>query len=210
MAESTEKENSWLWDFFKEIKDRISGLWNDVLRSINDICWKEVFKVISKTQENLNNLADDILSLKSDELSDKKINEKEKNILKQLMWNEKIKKYFERLNDSSIWDELLNSEKEGLLQTVINVSNNDSNKKKSDLTETEMNNIVSDYESKLNILNSVLDDENIKNKDPKVTKKQVLDIYNSLSSDKRTKENIIKELNGETTGGSTDEKSTES
>ena len=209
MAESTEKENSWLWDFFKEIKNRISGLWNDVLRSINDICWKEVFKVINKTQENLNNLADDILSLKSDELSDKKINEKEKNILKQLMWNEKIKKYFERLNDSSIWDELLNSEKEGLLQTVINVSNNDSNKKKSDLTETEMNNIVSDYESKLNILNSVLDDENIKNKDPKVTKKQVLDIYNSLSSDKRTKENIIKELNG-TTGGFTDEKSTES
>lgn len=204
MAETTEKEKGWLWDFFKEIKNKISGLWNDVLRSINDLCWKEVFKVITKTQENLNNLADDILNLKSDELSDKKINEKEWNILKQLMWNEKIKKYFERLNDNSIWDELLNNEKESLLQTVINVSNNDSNKKESDLTETEMNNIATNYESKLKILNSVLDDESIKNKDPKVTKKQILDTYNSLNSDKRTKENIIKEING-TTGESTDE-----
>lgn len=204
MAETTEKEKGWLWDFFKEIKNKISGLWNDVLRSINDLCWKEVFKVITKTQENLNNLADDILNLKSDELSDKKINEKEWNILKQLIWNEKIKKYFERLNDNSIWDELLNNEKESLLQTVINVSNNDSNKKESDLTETEMNNIATNYESKLKILNSVLDDESIKNKDPKVTKKQILDTYNSLNSDKRTKENIIKEING-TTGESTDE-----
>jgi hypothetical protein len=46
-------------------------------------------------------------------------------------------------------------------------------------------------------LNSVLDDENIKNKDPKVTKKQVLESYNKLQKDGKTvtKQLIIDDLN---------------
>jgi hypothetical protein len=100
------------------------------------------------------------------------------------------------LNDDSISEETLNNEKENLLKIVKNVSNNDTDSKKSDLTETEMNNLSSSYESKLNVLNSVLNDENIKNKEPKVTKKQVLEIYNKLLVDKKaSKENIINEIN---------------
>lgn len=216
MAESA--ESNWIHEIIDNIKNftsEISNFFTDIINSaktkINERFWTEIFKVTSETQKELNNLWDDILKL--NELDDKKISENEKKILDKLLWNEKIKNYFVRLKDDSIWEELLNIEKEKLLQIIKNVSNNDSDNKKSDLTKTEMNNIVSNYESKLSILNSVLDDENIKNKDPKVTKKQVLEIYNNLVADKKaTKENIIAEINKteESSESSTSNKSTES
>jgi len=216
MAESS--ESNWIHEIIDNIKNftsEISNFFTDIINSaktkINERFWTEIFKVTSETQKELNNLWDDILKL--NELDDKKISENEKKILDKLLWNEKIKNYFVRLNDDSIWEELLNIEKEKLLQIIKNISNNDSDNKKSDLTKTEMNNIISNYESELNILNSVLDDENIKNKDPKVTKKQVLEIYNNLVADKKaTKENIIAEINktGESSESSTSDKSTES
>ena len=216
MAESA--ESNWIHEIIDNIKNftsEISNFFTDIINSaktkINERFWTEIFKVTSETQKELNNLWDDILKL--NELDDKKISENEKKILDKLLWNEKIKNYFVRLKDDSIWEELLNIEKEKLLQIIKNVSNNDSDNKKSDLTKTEMNNIVSNYESKLSILNSVLDDENIKNKEPKVTKKQVLEIYNKLVTDKKaTKENIIAEINktGESSESSTSDKSTES
>jgi len=216
MAESA--ESNWIHEIIDNIKNftsEISNFFTDIINSaktkINERFWTEIFKVTSETQKELNNLWDDILKL--NELDDKKISENEKKILDKLLWNEKIKNYFVRLKDDSIWEELLNIEKEKLLQIIKNVSNNDSDNKKSDLTKTEMNNIVSNYESKLSILNSILDDENIKNKEPKVTKKQVLEIYNKLVTDKKaTKENIIAEINktGESSESSTSDKSTES
>lgn len=200
MSETT-KESNWLSEvidnvknFTSEINKFFSNIINSIELKINELLWKEIFKVTTETQEQLNNLADDVLKLK--ELDDKKISEDEKKIIDKLLWNEKINKFFEWLNDDSISEETLNYEKENLLKIVKNISNNDSDSKKSDLTETEMNNLSSSYESKLNVLNSVLNDENIKNKEPKVTKKQVLEIYNKLLVDKKaSKENIINEIN---------------
>jgi len=218
MAEST--ESNWIHEIIDNIKNftsEISDFFTDIINSakieLNKLLWKEIFDVETKTKKDLKAFADDVLKLDDNKLKDKEISENEKKILDKLLWNEKIKNYFVRLKDDSIWEELLNIEKEKLLQIIKNVSNNDSNNKKSDLTETEMNNIVSNYESKLSILNSVLDDENIKNKEPKVTKKQVLEIYNKLVADKKaTKENIIAEINKteESSESSTSNKSTES
>ena len=218
MAEST--ESNWIHEIIDNIKNftsEISDFFTDIINSakieLNKLLWKEIFDVETKTKKDLKAFADDVLKLDDNKLKDKEISENEKKILDKLLWNEKIKNYFVRLKDDSIWEELLNIEKEKLLQIIKNVSNNDSDNKKSDLTKTEMNNIVSNYESKLSILNSILDDENIKNKEPKVTKKQVLEIYNKLVTDKKaTKENIIAEINktGESSESSTSDKSTES
>lgn len=202
MAESSESK-SWLAELFDNIKnitseitDFFSEIINWAKEKLNERFWKEIFEVETKTKKDLKALADDILKLDDNKLKDKEISENEKKILDKLLWNEKIKKFFEWLSDDSISEEILNDEKEKLLKVVKTISNNDSDSKKSDLTETEINNLASSYESKLKVLNSVLDDENIKNKDPKVTKKQVLEIYNKLKEP--TKENIIAEINKST------------
>lgn len=202
MAESSESK-SWLAELFDNIKnitseitDFFSEIINWAKEKLNERFWKEIFEVETKTKKDLKALADDILKLDDNKLKDKEISENEKKILDKLLWNEKIKKFFEWLSDDSISEEILNDEKEKLLKVVKTISNNDSDSKKSDLTETEINNLASSYESKLKVLNSVLDDENIKNKDPKVTKKQVLENYNKLKEP--TKENIIAEINKST------------
>ena len=202
MAESSESK-SWLAELFDSIKnitseitDFFSEIINWAKEKLNERFWKEIFEVETKTKKDLKALADDILKLDDNKLKDKEISENEKKILDKLLWNEKIKKFFEWLSDDSISEEILNDEKEKLLKVVKTISNNDSDSKKSDLTETEINNLASSYESKLKVLNSVLDDENIKNKDPKVTKKQVLENYNKLKEP--TKENIIAEINKST------------
>lgn len=202
MAESSESK-SWIAEVFDNIKNiasEVSNFFSEIINwaksKLNERFWKEIFKVETQTKKDLKNLADDVLKLNDDKLKDKEISESEKKILDKLLWNEKIKKFFGWLSDNSISSEILNDEKEKLLKLVKNLSNNDSDSKKSDLTETEMNNLASSYESKLKVLNSVLDDENIKNKEPKVTKKQVLEIYNKLKEP--TKESIIAEINKST------------
>ena len=203
MATESSESKSWLAEMFDSIKNianEISNFFSEVTNTLksklNERFWKEIFKVETQTKKDLKNLADEVLKLDDNKLKDKEISENEKKILDKLLWNEKIKKFFEWLSDDSISNEILNDEKEKLLKVVKTISNNDSDSKKSDLTETEMNNLASSYESKLKVLNSVLDDENIKNKDPKVTKKQVLENYNKLKEP--TKENIIAEINKST------------
>lgn len=203
MATESSESKSWLTEMFDSIKNianEISNFFSEVTNTLksklNERFWKEIFKVETQTKKDLKNLADEVLKLDDNKLKDKEISENEKKILDKLLWNEKIKKFFEWLSDDSISEEILNDEKEKLLKVVKTISNNDSDSKKSDLTETEINNLASSYESKLKVLNSVLDDENIKNKDPKVTKKQVLENYNKLKEP--TKENIIAEINKST------------
>lgn len=203
MATESSESKSWLAEMFDSIKNitnEISNFFSEIINGakakLNERFWKEIFEVETNTKKDLKALADDVLKLDDNNLKDKEISENEKKILDKLLWNEKIKKFFEWLSDDSISEEILNDEKEKLLKVVKTISNNDSDSKKSDLTETEMNNLASSYESKLKVLNSVLDDENIKNKDPKVTKKQVLENYNKLKEP--TKENIIAEINKST------------
>lgn len=188
---SSEKEKfSWfseITDSIKNITKKLNDFFLDIINkaesTINHILWYEIFKITEQTDKELQELQDDLLDLNNDELWNKEISEKERKILEKLISNEKIKIYFEWLknnDDNSIDDETFNKEQKILLK-FLKQKTDDNNDKKWDLTKNEIDNIASLFESKYNILDSVMKDDRIKDKEPKPTKKEILDIYNELN-----------------------------
>ena len=208
MAETVEQEKSWI----DKIKDDLLWLWNKVKEWINNLCWKEIFEITTQTKKDLKKLEGDILKIDDSKLKD---NEIEQNIEwktddeKTVLWilvksNENIKNWFNWLKD--IWDEdTVSREIENILLMVKNLSNNDSDKSKWDLTETELTQIWTFAKNKMNLCDDVLKSNDIKElPDDKKTKQKILKIYNELISEnnwdssKIKKEDIINKLKNQT------------
>lgn len=199
MAEQAESHNSFseitenIANITKKLSDFFSEVINKAKETINTMLWTEIFEVTEQTNQALWNLQNEILGLTDSELSNENISDNERKIIDLLLKDEKINDWFSNwLNDDSIDENTKTKEKEILLRLVKKYANNDSNNEKWDLEETELNEIISLFESKKKTLDEVLEDETIKNRDPKITKKQVLDKYNELQWDDNTK-NISKQ-----------------
>lgn len=215
MADTTEqKEKSWLSEFFDKVKDDLSWLWNKVKEWINSLFGKEIFEVTTQTKKELKKLEEEIIKVNESKLKDKEIEESVEWKVddgKTILWiltknSQEVKNWFNWFKD--IDDEDMRSrETECILLMVKELSNNDSNNSKWDLTENELKQVWTFAKNKMDLLDGVLKSDDIKDlPDDKKTKKEVLKTYNDLLSEnnwdtsKITKESIINKMKTPTEG----------
>ena len=213
MAETTEQqEKSWLSEFFGKVKDDLYWLLNKVKEWINSLFWKEIFEVTTETKKELKKLEEEIIKVNKSKLDDKEIEENvewKMDDSKTILWlltknSQEIKNWFNWFKD--IDDEDMRSrEIENILLMVRELSNNDTDNTKWDLTENELKQVWTFAKNKMELLDNVLKSDDIKDlPDDKKTKKEVLKIYydllseNSWDTSKITKENIISKMKTQT------------
>ena len=213
MAETTEQqEKSWLSEFFGKVKDDLYWLLNKVKEWINSLFWKEIFEVTTETKKELKKLEEEIIKVNKSKLDDKEIEENvewKMDDSKTILWlltknSQEIKNWFNWFKD--IDDEDMRSrEIENILLMVRELSNNDTDNTKWDLTENELKQVWTFAKNKMDLLDNVLKSDDIKDlPDDKKTKKEVLKIYydllseNSWDTSKITKENIISKMKTQT------------
>lgn len=113
MSESIETSKNEFSDFLKWIADNIKKFFEKI---------KEIFGIESETKEKLNKLKDDLLAnmvLTWENLDDKKLSDKEKSIIENLVWkNNDFKNFIEWVNDCS--DEVKANEFESVIKFIIN------------------------------------------------------------------------------------------
>ena len=205
MAETTEnQEKKWLSEFFDKVKDDLSWLWNKVKEGINSLFWKEIFEVTTQTKKELKKLEEEIIKVNKSKLEDKEIEESvewkvddNKTILWLLTKNsQEVKNWFNWIKD--IDDEDMRSrEMEFILLSLKELSNNDTDSSKWDLTDSELKQIWTYAKNKMDLCDS----DDIKElPEDKKTKKEVLKAYNDLltennwDSSKIKKEDVINKL----------------
>ena len=209
MAEPTEQqEKNKLWEFFDTVKTDLSWLRNKVKESINSFLWKEIFEVTTQTKQELKKLEEEILKIDKSKLEDNDILEtvewktdNENTILWLLVKNNKdVKNWFDRIKDIDDED-TVSREIENILLMVKELSNNDTDSLKWDLTDTELKQIWTIAKNKMDLCDNVLKSDEIKDlPEDKKTKKDILKIYNDLLAEnnwdasKVKKEDIINKL----------------
>lgn len=209
MAETAEQqEKSWLSEFFDKVKTDLSWLFSKIKESINSLFWKEIFEVTTQTKKDLKKLEEDILKIDNSKLWDNEIEEnvewkvdKEDSVLWLLVKNSQdVKNWFNRIKDINDED-MVSREMENILLMVKELSNNDSDSSKWDFTEDELKQIWTFAKNKMDLCDSVLKSDDIKDlPEDKKTKKDILKIYNELLSQnnwdasKVKKEDIISKL----------------
>ena len=221
MAETTEKWNN----IIDNIKDDLSWLlekikkwWHDILKRLWIEKEEAVKETVSDTQKKLDDLAKKLVDLELSKLKDKEIEENiewkmddESTILWMLAKNnENIKNWFNWiLEKDNSWNYIIDEdtrsrEIEMILLSLKEISNNDQDDSKTDLTEQELKEIWENAKKKMKLCNDVLSSEDIKDlPDDKKTKTRILKFYNDLLSEnnwdisKITKKDIINKLNSE-------------
>lgn len=209
MAETTEQqEKSWLSEFFDRVKTDLSWLRNKVKEGINSLFWKEVFEVTTQTKQDLKKLEEEILKIDKSKLEDNDVLESvewktdnENTVLWLLVKNNQdVKNWFDRIKDITDED-TVSREIENILLMVKELSNNDTDSSKWDLTDTELKQIWTIAKNKMDLCDSVLKSDDIKDlPEDKKTKKDILKFYNELLSEnswdasKVKKEDIINKL----------------
>lgn len=209
MAETTEQqEKSWLWEFFDRVKTDLSWLRNKVKEGINNLFWKEVFEVTTQTKQDLKKLEEEILKIDKSKLEDNDVLESvewktdnENTVLWLLVKNNQdVKNWFDRIKDITDED-TVSREIENILLMVRELSNNDTDSLKWDLTDTELKQIWTIAKNKMDLCDSVLKSDDIKDlPEDKKTKKDILKVYNDLLAEnswdasKIKKEDIINKL----------------
>ena len=203
-----QQEKSWLSEFFDKVKNDLSWLRNKVKEGINNLFWKEIFEVTTQTKQELKKLEEDILKIDKSKLEDNDILEtiewkidNENTVLWLLVKNNQdVKNWFDRIKDIDDED-TVSREIENILLMVRELSNNDSDSSKWDLTDTELQQIWNVAKNKMDLCDSVLKSDDIKDlPDDKKTKKEVLKVYNDLLTEnnwdasKVKKEDIINKL----------------
>lgn len=207
-GETEQQEKSWLSEFFDKVKNDLSWLRNKVKEGINNLFWKEIFEVTTQTKQELKKLEEDILKIDKSKLEDNDILEtiewkidNENTVLWLLVKNNQdVKNWFDRMKDIDDED-TVSREIENILLMVRELSNNDSDSSKWDLTDTELQQIWNVAKNKMDLCDSVLKSDDIKDlPDDKKTKKEVLKVYNDLLTEnnwdasKVKKEDIINKL----------------
>lgn len=207
-GETEQQEKSWLSEFFDKVKNDLSWLRNKVKEGINNLFWKEIFEVTTQTKQELKKLEEDILKIDKSKLEDNDILEtiewkidNENTVLWLLVKNNQdVKNWFDRMKDIDDED-TVSREIENILLMVRELSNNDSDSSKWDLTDTELQQIWNVAKNKMDLCDSVLKSDDIKDlPDDKKTKKEVLKVYNDLLTEnnwdasKIKKEDIINKL----------------
>lgn len=209
MAETTEQqEKNWLWEFFDKVKTDLSWLRNKVKEGINSLFWKEIFEVTTQTKQELKKLEEEILKIDKSKLEDNDILEtiewktdNENTVLWLLVKNNKdVKNWFDRIKNIDDED-TVSREIENILLMVRELSNNDTDSLKWDLTDTELKQIWTIAKNKMDLCDSVLKSDEIKDlPEDKKTKKDILKFYNDLLTEnnwdasKVKKEDIINKL----------------
>ena len=203
-----QQEKNWFSEFFGKITTELSWLLNKIKESINSLFWKEIFEVTTQTKKDLKKLEEDILKIDNSKLWDNEIEEnvewkvdKEDSVLWLLVKNSKdVKNWFNRIKDIDDED-MVSREMENILLMVKELSNNDSDSSKWDLTDTELKQIWTISKNKMDLCDSVLKSDEIKDlPEDKKTKKDILKFYNDLLTEnnwdasKVKKEDIINKL----------------
>ncbi len=210
--DSIKNDLTWLWD-------KIKNWWHELMKKI----WLEkeqaIQETISDSQKKLDELAKKLIEIEFSKLEDKEIEENiewklddENTILWMLAKNnEDIKNWFDWiLEKDNSWNYIIDDEDlrsreiETILYSLKEISNNDTDNTKTDLTEQELKEIWEKAQKKMKLCDEVLSSEDIKNiPDDKKTKTRILEIYNNLLSEnnwdisKIKKENIINRLKTE-------------
>ena len=210
--DSIKNDLTWLWD-------KIKNWWHELMKKI----WLEkeqaTQETISDSQKKLDELAKKLIEIEFSKLEDKEIEENiewklddENTILWMLAKNnEDIKNWFDWiLEKDNSWNYIIDDEDlrsreiETILYSLKEISNNDTDNTKTDLTEQELKEIWEKAQKKMKLCDEVLSSEDIKNiPDDKKTKTRILEIYNNLLSEnnwdisKIKKENIINRLKTE-------------
>ncbi len=215
MTNNVEQSKNSLWWILENIKTELSSFFDKIKNTRSDLLkslWlkkeKETQEVVSQTQKELNDLAQKIISVKLEELEDKKIkNDIEWNINDEttILWmlarnNEDIKAWFKWIED--VDDEDTKSrEIETILLSLKEISKDGNDDSKSELTEQELKELWEKTKNKMELLDEVLKSEDIKNlPDDKKTKTEILKVYNELLNEnnwdisKITKDAIITKL----------------
>lgn len=203
--DSIKNDLTWLWD-------KIKNWWHDLMKKI----WLEkeeaTQETISDSQKKLDDLAKKLVDIELNKLNDKEIdmewNIDNLNDETTILWllaknNENIKSWFERLKD--IDDEDIRSrEIEQILLSLREISNNDTDNTKIDLTEQELKEIWEQSKKKMDLCNEVLSSDELKSlPEDKKTKKSIIKACNDILSEteinwdisKIKKEDIINKLN---------------
>lgn len=203
--DSIKNDLTWLWD-------KIKNWWHDLMKKI----WLEkeeaTQETISDSQKKLDDLAKKLVDIELNKLNDKEIdmewNIDNLNDETTILWllaknNENIKSWFERLKD--IDDEYIRSrEIEQILLSLREISNNDTDNTKIDLTEQELKEIWEQSKKKMDLCNEVLSSDEVKSlPEDKKTKKSIIKACNDILSEteinwdisKIKKEDIINKLN---------------
>lgn len=203
--DSIKNDLTWLWD-------KIKNWWHDLMKKI----WLEkeeaTQETISDSQKKLDDLAKKLVDIELNKLNDKEIdmewNIDNLNDETTILWllaknNENIKSWFERLKD--IDDEDIRSrEIEQILLSLREISNNDTDNTKIDLTEQELKEIWEQSKKKMDLCNEVLSSDEVKSlPEDKKTKKSIIKACNDILSEteinwdisKIKKEDIINKLN---------------
>lgn len=203
--DSIKNDLTWLWD-------KIKNWWHDLMKKI----WLEkeeaTQETISDSQKKLDDLAKKLVDIELNKLNDKEIdmewNIDNLNDETTILWllaknNENIKSWFERLKD--IDDEDIRSrEIEQILLSLREISNNDTDNTKIDLTEQELKEIWEQSKKKMDLCNEVLSSDELKSlPEDKKTKKLIIKACNDILSEtginwdisKIKKEDIINKLN---------------
>lgn len=180
MAKTIESWNkewffSWLKEFWEQIKNFFDEILNQAKMKINEMCGKEIFQVVETTKKKLSDLENEILNIDDNTLNNENIDDKELNLINKLKEKKDIFDFFNFLDNNITDNNLVKSEKILVLKMLKKISNNDSDDWKWDLTENEFNEILKYCQKKYSLINSLLQDDSLKNK-----QNEIFEVYNEI------------------------------
>lgn len=185
-------------DSIKSLREEIQKewwLWKFLLKKLWLKRDQEVQETQTETQNNLNDLASDLIDDKIN-LADEKISDEEKKVLEKIKELDKNDKYIENWLNwiDDIEDETLKvKEIQTLLSDLQKEANNDNNDSEWDLNDDELKEIWKKANEKYTLCDNVLKKVEKNNSIPeeKRTKKAILEAYNNWLT---TETDIIKNL----------------